>query len=461
MKLLVALFGVVALLLALDVQAGPGEKVYEGFKEQGALMDDPEWAAYVQAVGERLIAVSARPKAKTRFLVVDRPDVNAEAWPDGYIFVYRGLLTFMESEDQLASVLGHEIGHNLANHYSERVGRAGVGNVAGWVAYIVTGIGAMKTTTDALTAVMVSGYGREQELEADRIGAELLAKAGYDPYATIEIMQVLKDQESLEKLISGGRRSYHGLFSSHPATDKRLHDIVEASYRYQGEVVEPIGDFWALVDGLVYGDEATEGMVKDATFYHSVLRFVVTFPKDWSIVNQTQRVYAQAPGGNAVGLIELSGLNFVKGQSPKEYVEKTLMRDDVLAGEEIDVNGFKAYIAPVDVTGSSAKAAWIAVLFKGETVYYFKGEAGEKGDAKAFADAFRSTVESFRAMQAKDIQDATRQRIRVIEAKPGDTYRSLARQSAFKTHGEEMLRLMNGDYPVREPRPGDLIKIVQ
>lgn len=449
------------LLAAFEAQAGPGKKVYEGFVEQGALMDDAEWAAYVQAVGDRLIAVSPQPDSKTRFIVVDLPDVNAEAWPDGYIFIYRGLLTFMESEDQLASVLGHELGHNLAKHYSERVGSARLGSVAGWAAYIVTGVGALKSTTDALTAVMVSGYGREQELEADRIGAELLAKAGYNPYATIEIMQVLKDQETLSKLMSGGRRSYHGLFSSHPATDKRLHDIVEMSYRFQSEVSEPVGDFWALVDGLVYGDEAIEGMVKDSTFYHSALRFVVTFPKDWSIVNQTQRVFAQAPGGNAEGLIELSGLNFVKGQSPKEYVEKTLMRDDVLAGEEIDVNGFKTYIAPVDVTGGSAKAAWIAVLFKHETVYYFKGEAGEKGDPKAFADAFRATVESFRAMQAKDIQDATRQRVRVIEAKPGDTYRSLAQQSSFKTHGEETLRLMNGDYPVREPRPGDLIKIVQ
>jgi predicted Zn-dependent protease len=202
-------------------------------------------------------------------------------------------------------------------------------------------------------------------------------------------------------------------------------------------------------------------MVQDSTFYHSGLRFVVAFPQDWTVTNSATQVAGRAPGGSAEGLIELERQDAVKGQSPKEYVKETLKRDDLLGGEEIEVNGFKAYVAPVDVAGGKEKAAFIAVIFKDSGVYYFKGEAGEKGDAQAFEAAFRATVTSFRAMKASDMESASKQRIRVIEAKPGDTYRSLAQQSALKSHAEATLRTLNGDYPVREPRPGDLIKIVQ
>jgi predicted Zn-dependent protease len=452
------------LALPAPVHASSGKKQYEEFKEQGQIYDDPAWAEYVQKIGERLLAVSPHKGRTYHFTVVDNSSVNAFAMSGGYIFVFRGLLPYLESEDQLAAVIGHEIGHIVGNHIAETNTLVGLGKFTGFVAAVLTGQGAMMDTMNAATAVYVSGYGRENELESDRFGGEFLAKAGYDPYAMIDTIQVLKDNELLEKEIGGGRATYHGLFASHPKNDKRLHDAVMQAYQEgaaPAELVEPVGDFWSMLDGLVYGDEAASGMVQDSTFYHSGLRFVVAFPQDWTVTNSATQVAGRAPGGSAEGLIELERQDAVKGQSPKEYVKETLKRDDLLGGEEIEVNGFKAYVAPVDVAGGKEKAAFIAVIFKDSGVYYFKGEAGEKGDAQAFEAAFRATVTSFRAMKASDMESASKQRIRVIEAKPGDTYRSLAQQSALKSHAEATLRTLNGDYPVREPRPGDLIKIVQ
>jgi predicted Zn-dependent protease len=444
--------------------AGPGEKQLEEFKAQGLVYDDPEWNAYVQKIGERLVAVSPDKGRQYHFTLVDSAAVNAFAMPDGYIFVFRGLLAFLESEDQLAGVLGHEIGHVVGNHAREAKVVSGLGSVTGFIAAVLTGQGAMMDTANAATSVLVSGYGRENELESDRFGGEFLALAGYDPYAMIDTIQVLKDQEMLEKEIGGGRATYHGLFATHPKNDKRLHDAVMHAYESgsaAAELAEPIGDFWAMIDGLVYGDEAASGLVKDTTIYHSGLRFVVAYPQGWTVSNGAQRISGRAAGGSAEGFIDLERQDAVKGQSPKEYVEDTLKRDDLLEGETLEVNGLEAYLAKVDVADGKAKAAFIAVVFKDKGVYYFKGEAGEKGDAKAFEDAFRATVGSFRPMQASDLATANKQRIKVVEAQPGDTYRSLAARSSLKNHGEDWLRTINGDYPVREPRPGDLIKIVQ
>jgi predicted Zn-dependent protease len=101
------------------------------------------------------------------------------------------------------------------------------------------------------------------------------------------------------------------------------------------------------------------------------------------------------------------------------------------------------------------------VIYKDGGVYVFKGEVGPLGDPPAFEVNWRATVESFRAMTAADLQVANSQRVEVIVAKPGDSYRALAQKASIKSYPEETLRVINGDHPIGEPRAGDYIKIVQ
>ena len=148
-------------------------------------------------------------------------------------------------------------------------------------------------------------------------------------------------------------------------------------------------------------------------------------------------------------------------QTPKEYVSQTMQRDDIVSGEELKVGDYDAYIGNVDLAKGGLKASMIAVVFKDSGVYLFKGEAGESGDAAQFEADFRTTVQSFRAMQPADLKIANNQRVKVIEARPGDTYAALAAKSSIKTYPEETLRLLNGDHPLGEPRAGNPIKIIQ
>jgi predicted Zn-dependent protease len=443
--------------------AESGKKMLEDFQKQGQVYDDPRWQAYVQKIGERLVAYSPEPNGKFYFTVVDMPDVNAFATPEGYIFVYRGLLAYLESEDQLAAVIGHEIGHVVAHHSRKMSAMSNAGKVVGFVGAVITGVGQVNDVTTEATDTAVMGYGRDMELQADQLGGEFIAKAGYNPFAMIEVIQVLKDQELFATEVGGQQKSYHGVFASHPQNDKRLHDAIEENEKYlPEEMVEPVGDFWEMMNGLVYGNQAGSGIVKDQTYYHEGLRVVVTFPNGWDVSSSSSKVTGVSPAGNIAGNIVLQRQAAPKTkQTPKDYVLDTLKRDDIVSGEDVKVGDYDGYIAKVDLGKGNLKANMIAVVFKDGGVYLFKGEAGEGGDAAQFEADFRATVQSFRPMQPGDLKVANNQRIKVIEAKPGDTYASLAAKSSLKSNPVETLRLLNGDHPLGEPRAGNPIKIVQ
>ncbi len=321
----------------------------------------------------------------------------------------------------------------------------------------------MRDVANEATDTAVSGYGRDMELQADQLGGEFIAKAGYNPFAMIEVIQVLKDQELFATEVGGQQKSYHGVFASHPQNDKRLHDAIEENEKYlPEEMVEPVGDFWEMMNGLVYGNQAGSGIVKDQTYYHEGLRVVVTFPNGWDVSSSSSKVTGVSPAGNIAGNIVLQRQAAPKAkQTPKDYVLDTLKRDDIVSGEDVKVGDYDGYIAKVDLGKGNLKANMIAVVFKDGGVYLFKGEAGEGGDAAQFEADFRATVQSFRSMQPGDLKVANNQRIKVIEAKPGDTYASLAAKSSLKSNPVETLRLLNGDHPLGEPRAGNPIKIVQ
>lgn len=452
-----------ALFAGSALAAGPGEKVYREMLEKGQLYDDPEWQAYVQEIGERLLAVSADAGEEYHFYVLDNPAVNAMALPDGYIFVNRGLIAYLRSEDELAGVIGHEIGHVVGSHARRSNTLGFFGNAASFVAAVLTGTGAIADLGQTVTSTVRSGYGREFELEADEYGGEFLARAGYNPLAMIDVLHVLKDHELFSKNVKNETSRYHGLFSSHPRNDKRLHDAVQKSQGLTaGELREPERDFWQMMDGLVYGNEAATGLIKDQTYYHSGIRVVVQFPEDWKVINTAAEVLGSAPRGAAEASIAVQRLSApTEEQTPEEFVSKTLKRDDVVNGQSTEINGYPAYVADIELAGGSAQARRIAVVYKDSSVYLFKGEVGAVGSIEDFEADWQATLNSFRAMTAEDLKVANNQRIKVIVARPEDTYAELARQVSIKSYPEETLRVINGQHPIGEPRAGDYIKIIQ
>jgi predicted Zn-dependent protease len=280
----------------------------------------------------------------------------------------------------------------------------------------------------------------------------------------IEVIQILKDQDSFASQVTGQTQGYHGLFASHPKNDKRLHDAVQRSaYALPEELSDYEGDFWEMLDGLVYGNQAAAGIVKGRAYYHGNLRFVVEFPEGWDVGATSNRITGKHPAGSSAGTITLERQNAPKEeQTPEQYVADTLKRaEDVVSGESFTVSGFDAYLASLNVDDGKYTARLIGIIYKDGGVYMFKGDSREGEDPEQFMKDVRATMETFRAMSAADLRTANDQRIRVIDAQPGDSYASLAKKTSIRRFPEENLRLLNGDHPVGEPRAGDRIKIVQ
>lgn len=453
-------------LLAASVHAaagkGPGQKLYEEYRDKGLLYADESWQTYVRELGERLLAHSPHAGREYHFCVVDLPKFNASATSDAYIFVYRGLIAYLSSEEELAAVIGHEIAHVTERHQRREQRKQFLGKTVGMLAWLTTGVGDLAGVADSATNQHLSGFGRENELDADRVGAQFMARAGYNPMTIIDVVHVLKDEEIFANQVERRPTAYHGLFRSHPKNDKRLHDAVAyAQSSLPDQSVEPLRDFWEMMDGLLYGDETMTGVVRDRTFYHGSLRIAVKFPDDWSVTKSKTEVSGTAPGGTAEAFIAL-GLHAADSHlTPLEYLTERLERDDITSGQSLEIDGAPAYIGEVQNEGTDAKLKLIGLRYWGRNAYLFSGEAGPNGDPDAFKEEFAATMHGLRTMTAEDAKVANKLRIRVKIAEPDQTYADLARNSPIEEHAEERLRLLNAGYPNGEPRAGNYIKIVE
>ena len=182
-----------------------GAKAHQEVLKAYGAVEDAALQAYVDRVGQKLAAQSHRAKLKWTFTVLDSPEINAFALPGGYVYVTRGIMAYMDSEAELAGVLGHEIGHVTARHGAQRATRqqnAGLGVLAATVLGAVLESQGMRGATDVASqmsqtaaAGFIASYSREQELQADELGAEYLARSQYDPSNMVDVIRLLKNQE--------------------------------------------------------------------------------------------------------------------------------------------------------------------------------------------------------------------------------------------------------------------------
>jgi predicted Zn-dependent protease len=459
----IALGGLVCLFAPMLQASNAGAEAYNEFLEKELIYPDEDWQNYVTEVGERLLAVSPHKGRTYTFTVTDHAYVNAFATPDAYVFVSRGILAHFNSEDELAAVIGHEIGHVVGNHGRRKVSTARLGQLLGILGSFATGTGAFSGLANSVTQVSVSGYGREFELESDEYGADFLGKAGYNPRAMLDSIQMLRDHSAYEKAVKNQPTVYHGILGTHPAHEKRIYELVNQSQHiFPDELAAPERDYFEMLQGLSFGDEAATGVVKDGVYYHGSLRMIIKFPESWDVRATPSEVFGTAPTRSKDGVISVKRQSPPdEEQTPLEYLTKTLRRDDLENGEEIMVGAYYGYIADVKVASGNAAARKIAVVYKDGGVFVFNGEIGQGADVEVFAQQFRDTVMSMRAMTAADLRLVNNQKLKIIVAKPGDTYKELARRVPLKVHAEETLRVINGHHPRGEPRAGDYVKIIE
>jgi predicted Zn-dependent protease len=428
--------------------------------------EDAKLTAMVQSIGEQLAAHSHRKDLAYRFTIVDSPSVNAFALPGGFIYITRGMLAYLNSEAELAAVLGHEIGHVTARHSVRQHSAATTTSVLGAVVSVATGIDGVDDLTNMAGTAIVRGYGREHELEADRLGAQYMARSGYDPEAMLEVIGILKDQEKYEKkrAAEDGREPnvYHGLFSTHPKNDTRLQEVVRAAGAYKTGTSTRINreGFIRSLEDLPFGDSASQGLVRGNRFYHKPLDFTLAFPTGWQIDNRDDRVVAMPPGGD--GLLQLQMIELDRRMSARDVMLELMQLTDLRRGEQINGDGMSGYtgIASGKTTFGSRPVRYI-VLMRDKTAWIFAGTAKEQRNPYKYDRQIIASARTFRRLNAEDARHATGNRLHIIRADKGTSYRSLAGQTPLERHAEEQLRLLNDQYPHGEPQSGQLLKTVR
>ncbi len=236
-----------------------GRKVDDEVVRRFGLYEDPALWAYVESVGQRLVRVADATSFQYRFKILDTPDFNAMALPGGYIYVTRGLLAFLNSEAQLAGVLGHEIGHVTAHHAVRRGQQGSILQMAALALAVLAGAkgGAgtgveIAVASGALVNQILLGYTREAEREADELGLHYMAKAGYEPQEFVALFRARWQEE--RRTGTGG---YHA-FATHPETSERLArgSTLAGILASRGGDLEVRGnEYRAHLKGLVYGEK--------------------------------------------------------------------------------------------------------------------------------------------------------------------------------------------------------------
>ena len=439
-----------------------GQRYNEEVLKQYPRYADEKLQAYVQRVGERVARHSHRSQLNYRFTVVDSPDINAFALPGGYIYIHRGLLAYLNSEAELAAVLGHEVGHVTARHSVQQQSQSSAWNILGQAVAIGTGIGAAADLTNVLGGAFVRGYGRDMELEADGLGAQYLARSGYDPQAMIEVVRVLKAQEDFARDQAAQRgeaqpaSGYHGLFDTHPDNDRRLQQVLgpaRALATGQQEVNREV--FLQHLDGLPFGDSAASGVRRGQRFYHGELGVTLGFPEGWELINRADALIGHSADQQAFIAMVLEGNP--QGLSAAQLLRQRAGGQRLVDQRELQQAGLKGHSAIIP--GSTARR--VAVLLHGARAYLFVAAVRGGASLESQDARFLEVIQSFRPITAAERKLAQPLRLRMISAKPGQQMADLARQSKLPGDAEASLRLLNNLYPVGEPRPGDRLKVVR
>ncbi len=433
-----------------------GRQADEQIKKQYTVYPSKALQDYVNMVGQKIAKKSHRPQLQYHFTVLDSTEINAFALPGGYVYITRGIMAYLNSEAELAAVLGHEIGHVTARHGVRQQSAAQAANIGLTIASIfVPTINTMggQNLSNLVGGALLSGYGREHELEADKLGAEYLARSEYDPQAIIKVIGVLKNQELLDAELAKqeGRepRRYHGLFATHPDNDTRLQQAVgEADKQTVATPYEGHEAFLKATDGMVFNDNATQGVLRNNAFYQAELGITIQFPLDWQVHNLPDKLIAMSPKGEARLQMKLD-------EKPEgtiaEYAHRLASGGTV---EMLAINGLPAAL----ITQSDSLQG---LIYLNQQAYLITGKTKSAAELTANRATILATINSFHILAADEKELARPLVLHVMTANTEDSYAKLASTSPLGKSAESYLRLINANYPDGKPQPGGLIKVVK
>ncbi len=454
-----------------------GKKAHQQVLAEYGALANPRLQAYVNDVGQRLAKQSHRANLQWTFTVLDSPEINAFALPGGFVYITRGIMAYLSDEAELAGVLGHEIGHVTARHGAQRATsqqNAGIGVLAATVLGVLlegaTGVGgtaqAASQIGQGVAAGRLASYSRDQESQADQLGAEYLSRNRYNPRNMIEVIQVLKNQErfAADQAKAEGRAAPSGAnwLASHPSNDKRLADIQQVAAAYTGSYDEDGRSRYAqAIEGMAFGESREQGLTRGRNFYHEDLGIALTAPQGWHVKNSPEAITLINGASDAGLIVRLVPAD--AGATHEEIIRK-LLKPTQSRAEKRSFNGLNATHfegATRNEQGQVDNFSVSVVTGPANRNFLMQYAAKDAAAAQRAAAQTQEAEASFRTLTAADRSAARPWTVRSATY-PRGGFAELARGSPLGAQAEGALRLLNGVYGGgTEPKPGAAVKVVQ
>lgn len=387
------------------------------------LYPDQALQAYVQDLGKKLAATSERPNLPWTFRVVDDPSVNAFAIPGGFVYVTRGIVTHVTNEAQLATVMGHEIGHVTARHTAHEMSREELANVGLAIGSIASSkVAQYAGLASQALGVLFLKFSRDDESQADALGVRYSSRANFDSRQMDSVMAML---DKIEKQ-SGAKLP--AWLETHPDPGNRIQHInaviAQTKQDFTGATVNR-DSYERRLDGMMFGMNPREGFFRGATFYHPDLRFKMDFPDGWQTQNSKSAVAAMSPQQDAI--IELT---LAQGSNVDQAAQAFLSSQGVQAGQLTrgNINGLSAEQAPFAASTQSGTVEGHAIFVQyGSNIYRLLAYSPQ-ANWSAYQGVAQRALSSFGPVNDPSILNLQPQHVSLITLDRRTTIAELAQQ---------------------------------
>jgi predicted Zn-dependent protease len=436
-----------------------GREGFPAVVAEYGLYDDARLQAYVDSVGQKLARVSHLPNLTWHFTLVDDDAVNAFAMPGGYIYVTRGILAHLNSEAQLAGVLGHEIGHVTARHTARSITKQQIAGLGlGLASMFSQGFQRYSDAAQSALGLLFLKYSRDDETQADELGVQYATAAGYDP------REIPATYAMLKRVSERAGQRLPGYLSTHPDPgdrEERTRALASQAAAGKRGLLVRGREYLKQQDGLVFGRDPREGYFVNEHYYHPQLAFQMTFPAGWKTQDTHSAVMAQAPDARAQMQMTLAPKSAL---SPSAFVADLVSSGRVVSarGGPETVGGYAAWVGrlllPADAQGQQAILLAAFVRTSPDRMFQVLGQSASPDDADAAA--ILSCARSFRPLTDPARLAAQPDRVKVVTvAKAGD-FENVVKSQGTQAADLETTAILNNAFPDQPVQAGELLKVV-
>jgi predicted Zn-dependent protease len=420
----------------------------------------PQAQRLLNEIVSRLVAASERPDENYQVTLLDSPVVNAFALPSGQLYATRGLLALANDTAEIAAVLSHEIAHVTLRHASARRELEMRSILVSQVVADVLNDPQASAIVRNQSRYSIASFSRGQELEADQVGVRVLAKAGYDPYGAARFLAALERSGGL-KAGGAGAGGSSDMLSTHPSTPERMAQALKAARQIGAPDLGTFGlgeadraRYLTVVDGITFGDNPGDGVLKGRRFLHPRLGITFTAPEGFTLDNTPKAVIGLAANGQQRLLFD--ALEPASGQSLQDIIRSSWSDPiDAASLTPLTVNGLNS------ITAISRGSEWffrIAVVQNGATTFrlvFASRNNGIEGER-----AFQQALQSVRILSPEEARAVQPFKINLVTANAGDTIEKFAATMADDERARERFVILNGLERGVALKPGERYKVI-